>query len=257
MKIGKKLVTGVLALSLSIGTFASSSFANEIDTPKNILKSLQDKKDYQIKDIKENYSDKKVQAKLIEKVNKGEILDNINPAKEKLGKKVKLNDSLTVTTYPDGSKELSGIDYSEAKFFDEKGNEVQPKSQDIKGITGPQGSISGGTWTSGSGYSCVQGAKVVRSKYSNFTASFKADFCYHQGAFDKISRIYSVLVDAPGGDYDTEGEGLFREWENASYSAYGGVKFKYTRLPDGGSSTQYLFLRVGGDRAWEDSNIVN
>lgn len=34
MKIGKKLATSVLALSLSIGTFASSSFANETDSPK-------------------------------------------------------------------------------------------------------------------------------------------------------------------------------------------------------------------------------
>ncbi|EJV74117.1 hypothetical protein [Bacillus cereus] len=256
MKIGKKLATSVLALSLSIGTFASSSFANETDNPKKDIQSLQIEKDYQIKDIKENYSDKKVQERLVEKVNKGEMLDNINPAKEKLGKKEKLNDTTTLTTYPDGSKELSGIDLSEAKFFDEKGNEVQPKPQDIKGITGPQGSISGGTWTSGSGYSCLTGAKVFREKYSNFRASFKADFCTHQGAYDQISRIYAIDIDAPGGDFDIQGEGIFRQWENGTYSAYGGVNFKYSRT-DGGSSTQYLYLRVGGDRYWEDSNIVN
>ncbi|MGR5905875.1 hypothetical protein ACT7DI_20375 [Bacillus paranthracis] len=37
---------------------------------------------------------------------------------------------------------------------------MQPsKVQPIKGIKGPQDSITGGTWTNGSGYSCVKGAR--------------------------------------------------------------------------------------------------
>ncbi|MBJ8031064.1 hypothetical protein [Bacillus cereus group sp. N21] len=256
MNLKSKFVTGLLTLSLSIGIFTPSSFASTMDTAKGDSNALQVQKGYQIKDIKENYSEQKVQERLIEKVNKGEMLDNINPEKAALAKKEKINDTTTVTTYPDGSKEVSGIDYSEAKFFDEKGNEVQPKKEDLKGITGPQGSISGGTWSSGSGYSCVQGATVYRNKYSHFDVSYKVDYCNHNGAYDKLDRVYGIDIDAPGGDFDIQGEGVFRTWESSGYSAYGGVNFKYLET-GAGSSTQYLYIRVGNDSAWEDSNITH
>lgn len=176
-------------------------------------------------------------------MNKGEVLDNINPEKAVLGKKEKINNTTTVTTYPDGSKEVSGIDYSEAKFFDEKGNEVQPKFQDLKGITGPQGSISGGSWSNGSGYSCVKGAKVYRQVYSQYSASYYADYCHHQGAYDKLDRVWGLSLAAPGGDYDLEDFDVFRTWEKSGYSAYGGVAFKFTHK-DGGAERKWLYIHV-------------
>ncbi|MDD1370638.1 hypothetical protein PTB13_23595, partial [Bacillus sp. MHSD17] len=181
-------------------------------------------------------------------------LDNVNPEKKSLGKKERLSETATLTTFPDGSKEEAGIDYSEAKFFDEKGNEVQPnKVQPIKGIKGPQDSITGGTWTNGSGYSCVQGAKVYRKPFSSFTAYYYADYCNHQGAYDKLDRVYGWDIQTSGG-YTKEDWGVFRQWETAQYSAYGGLSFKYTDK-NGGDSHQWLYIRVGNDRAWEDSNI--
>lgn len=68
---------GIFTLSLAIGSFAPSSFASTIEV----------KKEEQIKSIKESYGDTKVQKSLIEKVNNGETLDNVNPEKKSLGKK--------------------------------------------------------------------------------------------------------------------------------------------------------------------------
>ncbi|MED0873159.1 hypothetical protein [Bacillus mobilis] len=237
----RKITTGVLTLSLSLSLFAPSTFAAGVGSNEQKLSMIED--------IKASYLDKKVQDRLIEKMNTGEIFDNVNPEKEHLGKKERLNETTTLTTYPDGSKEVSGIDLSEAKFFDESGNEVLSQK-------GAAYSISGGTTSSGSGYSCVKGAKVYRNKYQNFSVSYKADYCNHQGAYDKLSRVYGINIKAPGGDYSIEGSGVFRERENASYSAYGGVRFKYSQT-GGGSSSQWLYIRVGNDKVWEDSNIVH
>ncbi|MED1535489.1 hypothetical protein [Bacillus pseudomycoides] len=254
MSLKSKVVTGLLTLSLSIGIFTPSSFASTTDVTKGDNNALQVQKEYQIKDIKENYSDPKVKERLIQKVNNGEVLDNINPEKAVLGKKEKINNTTTVTTYPDGSKEVSGIDYSEAKFFDEKGNEVQPKKQALKGEEGPQGSISGGDWTSGSGYSCVRGAKVYSKVISQFSASYYADYCNHTGAYDKLDRVWGLSLSAPGGDYTLEEFKVFRQWERSGYSAYGGLAFKYTDK-NGGATRQWLYIRVGNDTAWEDANF--
>ncbi|ENQ3081232.1 hypothetical protein ACEOWG_004598 [Bacillus cereus] len=247
MKIRNKIFTSMLTLSLSFGVFfTSSSFAAEKDDIKLETKAIQiqKQKGYEIQRIKDEYSDKKVQDKLIEKVKKGQMLDSINPEKQALGVKEKINETTTITTYPDGSKEVSGVDYSQAKFYDDKGNEVER----------PQDSISGGTWTSGSGYACVKGAKVYRQNYGQFSAEYYADFCYHNGAYDKLDRVYGRIIDASGGSYSIENEGVFRTWETSTYSAYGGVKFNYTSS-SGGSGTKYLYIRVGNDRSWEDTNI--
>ncbi|MBY7121162.1 hypothetical protein ILS93_03415 [Bacillus sp. 16GRE42] len=246
MKLGSKIAAGIFTLSLAIGSFAPSSFASTTEV----------KKEEQIKSIKESYGDTKVQKSLIEKVNNGETLDNVNPEKKSLGKKERISETATLTTFPDGSKEETGIDYSEAKFFDEKGNEVQPsKVQPIKGIKGPQGSITGGTWTSGSGYSCVKGAKVWRQSYGNFNVQYYVDYCNHNGAYDKLDRVWGRTLSNVHGSYSIEKEGVFRTWEQSGgYAAYGGVKFAYTD-ENGRSSTQYLYVHVGNDRAWEDANF--
>jgi len=254
MKLKNRITLGFLALSLSIGLSAPSSFASTTEFKKNDVNSLQAKEEQQINSIKEEYSDPKTQKNLIEKVNKGEMLDNINPEKKALGKKEKINETTTLITYPDGSKEEYGIDYSEAKFFDEKGNEVQPKKQALKGEKGPQGSISGGDWTSGSGYSCVRGAKVYSKVISQFSASYYADYCNHNGAYDKLDRVWGLSLAAPGGDYTLEEFKVFRQWERSGYSAYGGLAFKYTDK-NGGATRQWLYIRVGNDTAWEDANF--
>ncbi|MGF1436941.1 hypothetical protein ACQUW6_22125 [Bacillus thuringiensis] len=255
MKLGSKIAAGIFTLSLTIGTFAPSSFASTTEVKKDSEKIELVQKEGQIQSIKENYSDPKVQKNLIEKVNVGEKLDNINPEKKALGKKEIINESTTLTTYPDGSKEETGIDYSQAKFFDEKGNEVHPiKTEQLKGITGPQGSITGGSWQRGSGYACVQGAKVYRNAYSAFTVYYYADYCHHQGAYDKLDRVYGWDIKAPGGGYSKEDWGVFRQWQKPGYEAYGGISFKYTDSR-GGDTHQWLYIRVAGGSAWEDSNI--
>lgn len=133
---------------------------------------------------------------------------------------------------------------------------MQPsKVQPIKGIKGPQGSITGGTWTSGSGYSCVKGAKVWRQSYGNFNVLFYVDYCNHNGAYDKLDRVWGRALSNVHGTYSIEKEGVFRTWEQSGgYAAYGGVKFNF-KDENNRSSTQYLFVHVGNDRAWEDASF--
>ncbi len=96
--------------------------------------------------------------------------------------------------------------------------------------------------------------KVWRQSYGNFIVQYYADYCNHNGAYDKLDRVWGRTLSNVHGSYSIETEGVFRTWEKSGYSAYGGVKFNFTDS-NGRSSTQYLYIRVGNDRAWEDSNF--
>lgn len=265
----KKIALVLATLSLAFGIVYPSSAA-EKDNTKSEIKIVKLQKEDVIQEIKNHYKDFAVQKKLIEKTNKGELLDSMNPEKRSLGVEEKIDEYTIQTTYPDGSQTLEGMDLSEAKFYDKNGHEISKptKLQSLKtgslksggfktgslksgGFT-TSGVISGGTWTSGSGYSCVTGIRVFKQIYATYSAEFKADFCNVNGGYDNISRIYGVSLTASG-TFDILDSGLFRGTETISYSAYGGVKF--TQKPDGGTmTTEHLYLRVGSDTYWYDSS---
>ena len=105
---------------------------------------------------------------------------------------------------------------------------------------------SGGTWTTGSGYSCVSGLKIEGSKY-RIGATFKANFCINEGiyVYDNISRIYEVLPRAHS--WDIMQDGIFRPKESSELPALGGVKFSAKANEDSTQTAEYIYLSVGKD----------
>ncbi|MFE7822200.1 hypothetical protein ACFU1R_29050 [Priestia megaterium] len=252
----KKFVTCIAALAVSCGILVYPASASEVKEQKMESENIKVEKERIIGEIKKSYKDEKVQKTLIKKTQKGEIFDADNPQKASQGKKQKLDQYTTLTTFPDGSQTLEGIDLSKAKFYDENGNEVTKdvKSDKIKtNSVQAAGVISGGTWSSGSGYSCVKGIKVFKQIIANYSAKFYADFCNNSGAYDKLSRVYGVDIEA-GESWSILDQGVFRSNENGTYSAYGGVKYQAKARPDSNMVTRYLYLRVGNDKYWYQSN---
>ena len=240
LKMKKHVFSGMLALGLTFVGLTTSSFAAEQLDPLSI------------ESIKEVHPDVEVQNQLIEKLENGEMLDSNNPEKKSLGETEYIDAYTTVTTFPDGSRIIQGVDFSEATFYDEEGNEIEKNSDEILVTPLATEGVSGGTWTSGSGYSCVTGAKVHEHKYG-ITIDFKADFCMNHDTYDNLKRVYGVEVVAY--DWDILGEGVFRPTETSEYSAYGGVKVKARYSETSDAVTDYLYLRVGDDDYWLDTSL--
>jgi hypothetical protein len=270
LKTKKALLAVPLSMSL---LFPMSAFADQPIPTDNFSKIVTEKQVHeskvasQIQKIKEHYKDIDVQTRLINKVKKGEKLDNVDPKKHGLGVAKRLDASRVLITYPDGSETLQGIDFSQAKFYDENGNQVPAPSGfsiasttqqpmfSANSVTRPPVGVSGGTWYVGSGYRAVKGAKVYNYIYPSFECYFYTDFTLLQGGYDSIQRIYGTIINGADSWSYLSGPGIFRQYENASYSAYGGVKFQAKITPDDTTDTYYLYVRVGGDSYWYDSNI--
>ncbi|GAB0170004.1 hypothetical protein LSPCS325_34410 [Lysinibacillus sp. CTST325] len=158
-----------------------------------------------------------------------------------------------VTTYSNGS--VTGVDFSEATFYAEEGNVIEPPiDSDTNLITPLSEGTTGGSWSNSSGYSCVKGVTVYAGTLiPSVNLRFKADFCTHQGAYDEISRVYSTAVSAFEWDYiDT---GVFRPKETLEYSAYGGIKAKVRPKEGANLRTDYVYLRVKNDSYSVDSSF--
>jgi hypothetical protein len=269
--VKKKIIPVLAGLSLSFGIFASPSLASEVDTVKPEVKTLDEKQ--VIQEIKKHYKDLDVQKKLIEKTKKGELHDSVNPKKRSLGVEKKLDENTIQTTYPDGSQTLEGVDFSEAVFYDETGNEISnpyqpgyqpisPESEDNKenkekkqkkiSFTNVFNSFASFVETP-KAQAAVLSIKVYRTAYARWEASFNADFCNHTGAYDKLSRVYNVDIEA-GDSWSILSQGVFRTYETYSYNAYGGVKFQVKSSPDSSMTTENLYLRVGNDTYWYQSS---
>lgn len=279
----KKIVSVVTALSLSFGILSIPASASEISSKVDAPKSQQEQV---IKSIKKHYKDEKVQKKLIEKRLKGEQFDAENQEKRGLGVQKKIDDYTIQTTYPDGSISVESVDLSEATFYDKDGKEIsnpygplteenkenketkeQTPTKDKKtdqfslanifnsvvGFLQPPKAqaavISGGTWSTGSAYACVKGAKVKKEVYSTYGISYSADWCNHKSGYDNLSRIYAVDVWSDG-EFSILSQGVFRSWENVEYNAYGGVKIQVKPSPESKMTTEYLYLRVGDNTYW-------
>ncbi|MFE4525833.1 hypothetical protein ACFRCQ_27735 [Cytobacillus firmus] len=264
----KKIVSALAVLTLSLGIFAQTSTATKNETNETIksdVKTVKLTEKEIAKNIKDHYKDTAVANKLIEKKKKGEPFDSENPKKRHLGIKKQIDKYTTITTFPDGSMIEEKIDFSNATFYDEDGNVISnpftsltdSELKELEKAEEPEFStmasvISGGTWTSGSGYRCVNGIDVEKNVFGTYGASYSADFCTYDGSYDHLQRVYAVRLWSDG-DFDILSQGVFRSRETADYSAYGGVKFKVSTGPDSGTSTEWLYLRVGGNNYWYTS----
>ncbi|PGT18633.1 hypothetical protein [Bacillus cereus] len=69
MNLRKGIMACMAVLSLSIGLFAPTSLANELDQKQENLKKYELQKEFQIKDIEKRYADDiKVRDRLIKKL---------------------------------------------------------------------------------------------------------------------------------------------------------------------------------------------
>lgn len=244
----------------------SAAAENETnETVKSDVKTVKLTEKEMIKSIKEKYKDSDVANKLIEKRKKGELFDSENPKKRHLGIKKQIHKYTTITTFPDGSVIEEKVDFSDATFYDEDGNVINnpftpltnTELEELEKAEEPEFStmasvISGGSWSSGSGYRCVNGINVQKEVWGRYGAEYSADFCLYDGAYDHLQRVYGVRLWFDG-DFDILDQGVFRSRETIDYSAYGGVKFKVSTGPDSETSTQWLYLRVGSNNYWYTS----
>lgn len=153
------------------------------------------------------------------------------------------------------------MDFTDAEFFDESGNLVDKNEvmETMTPVVDTYGAgTSGGSWQTGSGYAVCKGMKVTgNSGMIGLQVSYKVDFQNLQRNYDRLDRVYGSTVDGSG-TWTWISNGVFRSQEQAGYSAYGGIKGQWTvnwpGLP-GGTSTKYLYFRVGNDTYWLDHNL--
>lgn len=168
------------------------------------------------------------------------------------------------TTLSESNDITLSIDFSESTFYDEEGNIVD-KDEVMKTIvpinetnTGgfiPFGaSYTPGSLSTGSGYAVNKGMKITgKEGVIVLNIEYRADITRVNQGYDRIDRIYGATVWG-GGSWDWISQGVFRRNETLQYSAYGGVKGQWDILGYG-TTTKYLYLRVGNDRIWLDHNI--
>ncbi|SDZ25109.1 hypothetical protein [Thermoactinomyces sp. DSM 45892] len=253
----KKTFGSLLALTMvfsSMTQFASAEEAEPLaGSSSNPTKASQTAKlnDKEIKQAEKVFNmmgiKKDVQAKLIEKIGRGELLDSSNPAMKGTGK----------TTLSEGV-DNNGVSYWQRKTVYPDGSvtmqsESGGTSKEIKPLTKPSigpNSITGGTSTTGSGYVAYENRLV--SYWSGFTASsFRVDYTVVNGGNDYIDRVHSWDISAVG---SVSGVSLQveRERENGSKKpAYAQLRFVVDKII---SSTFYHQVFVGKDKAWDTAN---
>lgn len=145
------------------------------------------------------------------------------------------------------------VDFSEATFYDADGNELDKGTvlstmfnQNVRGL-------SGGSWTSGTGYRICKGMKVSHTNAFS-QSSFKVDFQLVQGGYDSIDRMYSTDWGSWGGTISGTSAKIFRAKETSTLSAYAGITYTFNGNIGGvqGSKKVNNFIRVGSDKYWHE-----
>ncbi|MTT31897.1 hypothetical protein GMB86_07730 [Terrilactibacillus sp. BCM23-1] len=148
------------------------------------------------------------------------------------------NQKVTKKVYPDGSISVTTVEVP--KTDNTNPNLISPLS------------VTGGTVTSGTGYTIHHGATVGTGNGA-VTCSFKADFENINGAYDLIDRIYSYDIVVWGGSYSDVELKLVRKYETSTYKAHGMLRFQAIIGPTG--ATQHLDLYVGKNTYYSSTNI--
>ncbi|PSJ94232.1 hypothetical protein, partial [Brevibacillus fortis] len=179
--------------------------------------------------------DDKTQNELIDKYNKGEIWDSMNPNKIK---QVTSNLKLTAKnpvqkfTFPDGS-----VLQVKATVLNEK---VINTKQNINEI------LPASSKECGSGY-CKVYDVLVDGTSGVQSAEFRADFVHVQGGYDYISEIYDWRIVVIGGSYSLNEFTINRPKEDKRRSAQATLKWTMTTIGGAGGATSYLRLHVQND----------
>lgn len=173
--------------------------------------------------------DKKVQANLINKYNKGILWDSLKEGELPIRseKKEFENYTETVDVYNDGSIIVTSMSEGEI-------TEVTENEEETLSVL----SVTPGTVTSGSGYTSHKGARVYVSGGLTF-ASFLADFTLVRNGNDYIGAVYKAV----GGIYTSPV--LNRKYETSTSRARAYLPYRYTYA--GTTYSKTLTLYVGKD----------
>lgn len=194
-----------------------------------------------------------INAKAMEEELSPEIIDSSLQDVAKI-KVEKVDEYTTETTYANGLKQVTSINFDDAIFYDEKGNKLNYNPEQANKVYASARGISGGTTTSGSGYTCVNGVTVSNKLVSMYTLKFKANYCNNKDAYDTLNKVYETYVDA-GYSFSIISDGVMRKKENIDNSAYGGIKAIVKASETSKMTTVYLYLRVGRDKVWTSTNF--
>ena len=152
-----------------------------------------------------------------------------------------------ITKYSNGS--ASGVDFSKATFYDEAGNVIEPPmDSDTDLVTPLAEGTSEGSWSNGSGYSCVKKVKVLAwYAYPKIEMGFYADFCVNSGTttYDTISDVYLPIMNFPNWENPTR---QLTKTETANSPASGGYSAKVQRSKDSNYTMEHVYLKVGKDK---------
>lgn len=177
----------------------------------------------------------KTQKKLIEKLQKGNLLDADNP--EKYTNKVK--NALTLTdkdpikehTFDDGSKVVVSIT-PEVEVNQRAG---------IAAIDEPDRARS-----CGSGY-CRYYSHRVKKETGTVIMAFLADFTINNGAYDYITQVWDETASGFGGTTSTPNLRLLQKKETSYGRANARLETTFTYFAGGASTDMTLNLYVGRD----------
>lgn len=237
----KKISTLAMVCSLLVTTIASSevyalnsSLINQNNISKNSDTEIMSiNKEEVIKWFKDNGLDQDTIDSLIKKLDSGKLIDAINPSMKSRGIVTYSDNYKTKIIYPDGSITITGIEGGE-----------------IINIPKTKASITGGTSSTGSGYTIRKGAKVYHNS-GVLNMSFYATYTNVQGGYDKIDSVYDKKCTSYLGTWSYISFGRQKIFEDANGPAR--ARFEVIYNASAGSSTAsgnfYLDLRVGGDTA--------
>lgn len=230
-----KRITFLTVLFISIFLSGMTGFANELNTNKIFISD-------EIKlEIKQSLSelniDEETQIKLINKLEQGEIWDCM--------------DKSLVAQIPDNYFDISEDEPIKRYTFPD-GSVIEQRIE-IPNMMYPS-AISGGTVSSGSGYSTYKGVKV--SKTSGLMGmGFYADYTIVQNGSDIIENIYDRWVKVVGGSYSVSTFEITRRTEVSSSPAMAKLIADISWVGGiTGSGTEWLYLNVGKDKAWSSQN---
>lgn len=221
------LVLSLILIACPIKIFASSENSMSTEDELRVRNFL----------VENNVNSEDIE-KLLKKYENGEIWDSLNPnvSSIRTEKYKKDNNVITKMYFPDGSVTVKEI-------IDE------PNEDSIS-----TRKVSGGTWSSGTGYRNCYGA-LVRVNHGVVDMSFEADFSIHQNNYDKINDVYHGDYFVAGGTVSNEVLRINQEWETSRRPAEAEYSITFNSYGSTSGWKYTLWLRVGNDTYWDDNQF--
>ncbi|NEN84133.1 DUF5626 family protein [Paenibacillus elgii] len=238
----KKISTLALiaSLSMSFAAVGSAEDALKPSTSTQVQVNQTKLSQRDIDGLKQGFTEFGVspttQESLIKKIEAGQLIDSINPEMKDKGFAVETTaeteDSIirtTKVTFPDGSVRVQNVSEPKQTIF--------------------PSAVEGGLKQCGSGYCTVTDATVSDSAVV-FKADFKASYTLVDGDFnDSISSVRDYHITTYGGTYSNADLKIDKQNESLEGPARASLRFAWTAWNGSTTSTYYLHLYVGNNKA--------